>query len=498
MVPTIAGVLVVLSGLASGGGASESFVSEGEPRSCSSRPSVLFLLADDQRRDSLSCEGNRSIATPNLDSLAASGTRFSRAYCMGSIHGAVCQPSRAMLWSGRSLYRVPMNLADVPTVPEVLRSAGYRTFGTGKWHNGEASFARSFAEGRSVFMGGMSDHDQVPVKDLANGEYSAARTAPRFSTEEFTEAALEFLDGQDGSEPFFCMVSYTVPHDPRTPPPEFRERDSRPPLPRNYLPQHPFHNGWMVGRDEILLPWPRPRELVREQISEYYGLIEHLDRAVGRLLDKLDERGLAENTLVVYTADHGLAMGSHGLLGKQNVYEHSMGAPMILRGPGVPRGQQLDALVYLHDLAPTLLHAASVPAPEGVEGIDLGPLLRGECSALRGSLYLTYENCQRALVTPRFKYIWYPRIAHQQLFDLTDDPHETHSLIHDAEHQSRITELRRALEQWHARTDDPHPLVVAEPEPMAIDLTGRKRSPDRHQPHWVVEKYFDGPRTGGN
>ena len=130
------------------------------------RPNVLFLFADDQRTDTIAALGNERIRTPRIDSLATQGFRFTRAYCMGSIHGAVCQPSRAMLMSGRTLYRVPMKLDGVPTLPQLFREAGYSTFGTGKWHNGRPSFERSFEFGRNVMFHGMSNHEAVPTSHL--------------------------------------------------------------------------------------------------------------------------------------------------------------------------------------------------------------------------------------------------------------------------------------------------------------------------------------------
>jgi len=455
-------------------------------------PNVLFLLADDQRRDALGAAGNECLRTPHLDSLAARGLRFRRAYCMGSIHGAVCQPSRAMLMSGRTLYRVPMDLHDVPLLPEVLGRAGYRTFGTGKWHNGRDSFRRAFQEGRSVFHGGMSDHEQIPVQDLdGQGGWTEVRTASRFSSEEFTDAFLTWLDTVDGDRPFFAYVAFTAPHDPRQPPEPYRgEYAARlPDLPRNFLPQHPFQNGWLTGRDETLLPWPRPPRLVREQLGEYYGMIAHLDAQVGRILAALADRGLDGNTIIVYTADHGLALGSHGLLGKQNLYEHSMGTPLILAGPGIRAGVS-DALVYLLDLFPTLCGLLDVPVPAGVEGRDLSPVLRGDAAGVRDTLFTTYEDIQRAVCDQEWKLIHYPKIARTQLFHLATDPDEMHDLSRDPEQADRVWTMLEWIADWQRRVADPHPLHVAAPMDDRVDLTGRPRKPDRHQPAWIVEKYF--------
>jgi len=264
-----------------------------------------------------------------------------------------------MLMSGRYLYRVYDKLKGVQTLPMSLGEAGYVTFGTGKWHNEKEAFADSFQIGRSIFFGGMSDHFRIEVSDLQEGGSFSEPENRGYSTEVFVEAALQFLteySESDRDKPFFAYVSFSVPHDPRTPPDEFLEMYNAQgiPLPPDFMPVHPFHTGWMTGRDEQLAPWPRTPEDIRSSLAEYYGLISHLDRQVGRVLTLLRETGLYENTLIIFTSDHGLAIGSHGLLGKQNLYEHSMKSPLVLCGPGIPKGAETDALVYLLDLYPTI------------------------------------------------------------------------------------------------------------------------------------------------
>ena len=456
------------------------------------RPNVLFLFADDQRPDAVAAFGNEHIQTLHLDSIAREGFRFSSNYCMGSIHGAVCQPSRAMLLSGRTLYRVPMNLKDTPTLPELLGEAGYATFGTGKWHNGGDSFLRSFQAGRSVMLGGMSDHTKVPIVDVTDDHtFTPKREGDRFSSELFVDAAIEFIEGHTEEAPFFCYVAFTAPHDPRQPPLAYREYyyENRPPLPPNFMPQHPFHNGWMTGRDEVLAGWPRTEEVISDQLAEYYGLITHMDEQIGRVLQALERTGHADDTIVVFAADHGLAVGSHGLLGKQSVYEHSMGCPLIISGPGVPKGESA-ALTYLFDLFPTLCSLTGITPPEGVEGRDLAPVWRSEVAGVRDTLFLTYEDKMRSVRDGRFKLIRYPLIDHTQLFDLQADPHELSDLAGEPAHAERVETMLALLAEWQERTDDPHPLTVENPQPMDIDLSGRSRKPDRWQPRWVVEKYW--------
>ncbi|MHC4679494.1 MAG: sulfatase-like hydrolase/transferase, partial [Planctomycetota bacterium] len=321
----------------------------------SRRPNILFLLADDQRSDTIRAYGNKHIRTPNLDKLVARGFNFRGNYCLGSNGGAVCVPSRAMIHSGQAYFNVDSRLTGVKIMPQLLRENGYTTFATGKWHNREPSFLRGFEKGKAIFFGGMADHTKVPVVDLSPaGRMVNKRTGDKFSSELFTNAAIEFLENYKEDKPFFAYVAFTAPHDPRNPPPKYRQMyyRNRPPLPKNFMPQHPFDNGHMVGRDESLAPWPRTEEIVRDQLAEYYGLITHLDEHIGRVLKTLEESPHAENTLIIYAADHGLALGSHGLLGKQSIYEHSMGCPLIFAGPGIPRGGSTQAFSYLLDIFP--------------------------------------------------------------------------------------------------------------------------------------------------
>ena len=457
------------------------------------RPNILFLLADDQRPDTIGAWGNPHVRTPHLDRLAAEGFSLTGVHCHGSIHGAVCIPSRAMLMSGRSLYRVPMNLEGVDTVPELLARGGYRTFITGKWHNGGESVARIFQEGSSVFLGGMCDHTRVPRRELKDGVLGEPVTTEGFSSELFADAVIDFIGSAKGETPFFAYVAFTAPHDPRQPPEPWRSRAlaAPPPLPPNFLPQHPFDNGWLTGRDEKLAPWPRPPRMIRDQLAEYYGLIEHLDAQVGRILAALESSGRAEDTIVIYAADHGLSMGSHGLLGKQSLHDHSMRSPVIVRAPGLRPGRAA-ALAYLFDLSATFLDVAGVEPPPALEGRSLRPLLEGRAAGHRGRLATFYEDIQRAVRDDRWKLIRYPKVDHEQLFDLREDPHEMVNLAGSPEHAGRQARMREWLEEAQAEFDDPHPLVVAEPGPLEIDLSGRERTPDRWQPEWIVEKYFGG------
>jgi arylsulfatase A-like enzyme len=262
------------------------------------------------------------------------------------------------------------------------------------------------------------------------------------------------------------------------------------PLPPNFMPLHPFHNGWMTGRDEQLAAWPRAPGVIREQIGEYYGLISHLDARIGDLLATLETTGLADRTIVVFASDNGLALGSHGLLGKQSLYEHSTHVPLIVAGPGITAGES-RALVMLYDLFPTIAALTGVEMPEGVEGLDLSGLWRGEASTVRELIYTAYEDKMRAVRDGRFKLIRYPPLDHVQLFDLERDPFELRNLADDPDHAEERARLTALLESQHDVLDDPHPLVTDGKASMEFDYESVKRVPDAHQPDWVVKKYFD-------
>jgi len=429
-----------------------------------SRPNILFLLSDDQRRDTIRALGNWHMKTPNLDRLVREGTSFTRAYCMGSMNPAVCQPSRAMIMNGRTLFRATVG-TPYKLLPEVLREEGYVTFATGKWHHARAPFARAFIAGGAIFFGGMSDHDKVPLHDFdPTGRYDAKpRYEDKLSSELFADAAVDFLERhakQRSARPFFAYVSFTAPHDPRTPPAEYREMydAAKLRLPENFLPEHPFDNGEMTIRDEKLAPWPRTPEVVREHLADYYGMISHMDAQIGRILDALEETGLKENTIIVFAADHGLAIGSHGLLGKQSVYEHSMGTPLIIGGPGLPEQKKNDAFAYLFDIYPTLCDLAGVKVPESVEGKSLATVLRGEERQVRDTVFTAYK-VQRAVRDDRWKLIRYTHINKTQLFDLAIDPAERNNLAAEPEFAPRVARMMKMLAAWQKEVGTDMPLT---------------------------------------
>jgi arylsulfatase A-like enzyme len=419
-----------------------------------------------------------------MDSLVRSGTSFSRAYIMGSHSGAVCMPSRAMLLTGRSLFRLQDRGGVIPEdhvmLPELFLNAGYVTYGTGKWHNGRPAFARCFSDGADIFFGGMSDHWNVPVYDFDPEGTYAARTpviaAPassnqiqyrgyhhivdgKHSSELFSDAAVSFLDGYKGGSPFLLYVSYTAPHDPRTMPQPYLDMydpDSIP-LPDNFLPQHPFDNGELKVRDELLAGSPRTGAAVRRHIAEYYACITHLDAQIGRVLEALKRSGQYENTIIVFMGDNGLALGQHGLMGKQSLYEHSVHVPLILCGPGIPADARQEALCYLNDVFPTLCNLTGLESPGNIWGQSLEPVLRAREVSGRDALFFTYKNFQRALREDRWKLILYNVDGRKttQLFDLDTDPWERHNLAQRPEHAERAAALTRRLQALMREAGDP-------------------------------------------
>jgi arylsulfatase A-like enzyme len=227
------------------------------------------------------------------------------------------------------------------------------------------------------------------------------------------------------------------------------------PVPPNYLPRHPFDHGNFNGRDEQLWTWPRTESDVRQELCLYYSVISHLDEQVGRIVDALERTGQAERTIVVFSGDHGLAIGSHGLRGKQNMYEHTVGVPLILAGPGIPKGERRSAQVYLRELYPTLCELAGVAIPATVEGPGFAAALRDPRKMIREYAFAYFEDSQRMIRGDRWKLIRYPKVEKEQLFDLTRDPFEVQDLSDEPESAAVLANLHAELEAWQRQVGDP-------------------------------------------
>lgn len=436
-------------------------------------PNILFLFADDMRASALT---NPAIKTPNLDRLRSSGMLFTEAHIMGADNGAVCAPSRAMLMTGRHLSRLLPAGFNIPDdhalLGETLQDNGYDAFGTGKWHNSRHTFNRNFNTGEHIFMGGMHDPwntplyhyqpdavytDRRPVVqddrhsnkvDTLPGEYVFGGI---HASEVFANAAIGFIESRSpGDNPFFLYTAFTAPHDPRSMPPEYLEwyHPDSIALPPNFMPEHPFNNGQLIIRDEQLADTPRQPEEIRQHILEYYAMISHLDAQVGRILEALEKSGQLDNTIIVFAGDNGLAVGQHGLMGKQNLYQHSVNVPLLIAWPGIPRGDSTPALCYLIDLFPTLCDLAGAEVPAGLDGRSLVPVIRGEQKTVRSVLHLQYKDLQGAIRKGNTKLIryWVDGVETLQLFDLEQDPWEVRNLA--GQFPEKASALKRELLEW--------------------------------------------------
>jgi len=426
---------------------------------------ILIIYSDDHSYHALGAAGNKEISTPNLDKLAKSGLMFTQAHVMGGHQGAVCIPSRVMLLTGRYVNRLPGDGNIIPdsivSLPEVLRKQGYNTYHTGKWHSDKASHSRMFSTGGDIFFGGMhfpkfggQEHPTVSLYD-SSGVYSESRkrVSDIYSTTLYTDNAVRFLSSQVAkTNPFLCYVAFTSPHDPRTPPGKFSTMydPKKITLPANFLIKHPFDNGDLNVRDEQLLPVPRDPEAIKKDIALYYGMVSEMDAQVGRILETLEKSGLKENTLIVFAGDNGLAVGQHGLLGKQNLYEHSIRVPMIISGPGVPVNKKTEGFTYLSDITPTIMDYMQVQRPSSVEGRSLLPVIQDPSKTVRSSIYNVYGHWSRSIKTEDgFKMIVYnvDGTLTTQLFNLKKDPLEIQDLSKDPAYSEKIPQMRSLLKQ---------------------------------------------------
>lgn len=443
----------------------------------SPKPNVLFLFMDDQQADTIAALGNKHILTPNLDRLVKRGLSFDRAYMQGGLNAATCVPSRAMLLTGQPLFRIDEKLLRDDTWPAAFGKAGYTTFISGKWHNGPQSLPACFQEARGIFAGGMTDPLQAKLSDLVDGKLAAPKLSAKHACAVFADEAISFLK-RSQERPFFCYVPFDGPHDPHIVPADFSLTydPEKIPLPPNFLPQHPWNNGEMTVRDEMLLSWPRPPGKVREMLAEYYRYISYLDQQIGRILDVLDASPHAKNTIVVFAADSGVARGQHGLIGKQNCYEHSLRVPLIIAGPGVPEGQRTKAMCYLFDVLPTLGKLCGVAGPTTSEGLELSAIIHDARHSARSHLVFGYKTVQRAIRDERWKLIRYPQINKTQLFDLENDPFETTNLAEKPEHAEQVNDLLKAMATQLHEFGDTAPLTTAKPLPA--EWTPPRKTPE--------------------
>ncbi len=441
-----------------------------------SRPNILFLLSDDQRPDTIRALGNEHIQTPNLDGLVRRGTAFTRAVSPCPL----CSPSRAEIMTGCRGSRTGLRgnvgrttkkkLPDeLPSWAWTMRDAGYNTWYVGKWHSVGRPSDWGYEESQALFGNGDRSWPNDIRFDWKGRKITGAPgcvfqtddgtllrekgvgSKPDISTT-FADAAIDFIKRKP-QKPFFLHVNFFAPHDPLFLPPGYEDRykPEEIPVPPNFLPEPPFDTGYLKTRDELLFAWPRTRPAVRDELAMYYLVISHMDAQIGRILKTLQATGQTARTIVIFASDQGVAIGSHGLRGKQNMYEHTIGVPLIIAGPNMPQDNRCDAQCYLRDLYPTVCDLTDIEIPQTVQGRSLGPLLREETTSAYPCTFAAFGKTQRMVRTDRWKLIHYPKIEKLQLFDLSADPHEMNDLAASSEHSAVVSDLRAKLEAEEAK-----------------------------------------------
>ncbi|MFH4967455.1 sulfatase-like hydrolase/transferase [Gaetbulibacter sp. M240] len=462
------------------------------------KPNFLFLFTDDQTFASIQALNNDEIETPNMDKLTNDGVTFTHCFNQGSWDGAVCVASRTMLITGQTVFRASQNASyldsgyipnynktetEVPLWPEVLSNNGYETFLTGKWHNSDYALLKGFDKAEAIGLGfyetldkngskdpgynrgaqdlewkpwdvGFTGHWKPMVRDIIYDEFGEKKigkpyVAHQHTNELYADKAINYIenDVKNLEKPFFMYVSFNAPHDPRQAPKEFV--DKYPPSsikePLNFMNEHPFDQGDHFIRDEILAPFPRTKEDIQLHRSEYYALISYLDSEIGRILKALEASGKADNTYIIMSSDQGLAVGQHGLMGKQNQYDHSVRMPLIIKGPGLKKGKKVSNKVYLQSMFATTCDLASIKTPETVEFKSLKGLLFGDTHGGEDYIFGTYKGFQRMIRSDKYKLIVYPEVKTIQLFDLENDPMEIQNLASNKSYDVIKNKLMKEL-----------------------------------------------------
>ena len=445
------------------------------------RPNLLFILVDDQSPFDLKLYNPQStLETPNIDKLAAQGMVFDGAYHMGSFSGAVCMPSRHMIMSGRTVWHLPPApwgsktsppALEQQTIPAVFNRAGYATMRTCKMGNSYEAANKLFTVRKDATKRGGDDE--------SGSKWHGDQVMNYLGERETTKDTKPFLiyygfshphDERDGKPELLAKYGATNHTDEANPP---SLHSLQPPLPSNYLKAHPFDNTDMKVRDEVAVSgvWQRRDEAsIRNEIGRQYACSDNIDIQIGRVLKKLEETGELDNTYIIYTADHGMSIGRHGLMGKQNLYQHTWRVPFIVKGPGIAAGKRVEGNIYLLDVLATLCDLAGVTPPETNEGTSFKPVLNGEKTVIRDVLYGTYAGGSkpgmRAVKQGDWKLIQYESAAgkakHTQLFNLSENPdellpeHGKPNLADDPKHAEKLKEMQALLLAEMRRLDDPY------------------------------------------
>jgi len=449
------------------------------------KPNIVFILTDDQAPDTVAAgkiwdAGTCGIRTPHMDRLYQNGTSFNRAYNMGAWTAAVCVSSRSMLVTGRFLWHAQVaekngyrdQLENRSFWPQRMKSAGYTTYMSGKWHV-EAPVKRLFDHTAHVRLGmpkTVNKSYNRPVEgkpdtwlpwDESNGGYWEGG---KHWSEVLADDAEAFIrQAAEEKAPFFMYLAFNAPHDPRQSPKSFVDMYplEQVRVPANFLTKNPHYSAMGIGpqnmsgmRDETLAPFPRTEFAIKTHRREYQALVTHLDAQVGRIIEALADSGLSGNTYVIMTSDHGLALGRHGLMGKQNMYEHSLRVPFVITGPDIPKGRSIDTRIYMQDAMPTSLELAGAEN-NGVEFRSVLPLVKEERARPHESIYGAYgQRAQRAVIDGNHKMILYPADKTVMIFDLAKDPLEMNDIAARPESVEIKKRLFARLRELQKQTGD--------------------------------------------
>jgi len=428
------------------------------------KPNVIFLFADDQSFKDVNALGNPEVQTPTMDSFSKNGTTFTHAYNMGGWNGAICLASRAMIISGRSLWRAQAISKEFRSKQEIhktwsklMEGAGYETYMSGKWHI-SAKADTIFNHVGHVLRGMPFDTPEGYNRPLSKTdtlwkpwkkEFGGYWKGGKHWSELVKDDAVAFLDSaKTKDKPFFMYVAFNAPHDPRQAPKKYVNMYplDKIALPESHLPEYPFNEAMGSGRklrDERLAPFPRTEYAVKVNRQEYYAITTHLDDQLAQIVATLKKNNQLDNTYIFYTADHGLAIGEHGLMGKQNMYDHSVRVPLMVVGPDIPKGKKVASDVYLQDVMASALDIAGIEKPDYVEFHSLMDYARGDKTKSNyDAIYGAYEKgSQRMIRKDDFKLIVYPKIKKIRLYNLENDPQELEDIADNPENGEKIKTL---------------------------------------------------------
>ncbi|MEK7405854.1 MAG: sulfatase-like hydrolase/transferase [Acidobacteriota bacterium] len=451
------------------------------------RPNILFVMVDEMRWDALGCANHPVVRTPTLDRLAREGVRFSSAYTVSP----VCSPARASAFTGRYAHVHGVTGNGIPAhngeifLPSIVKHYGYHTAIAGKLHYTPARFDYGFdqfwsfsAEGPTPDLGYNAylkkKHGSpgkwpivpgtCPWPDDPLGRDVGLFKHPRedFETEWITARSIEYLRSRkDQPQPWFLFTSFLKPHSPSVEPEPFFSMYDPKVMPIPKLPPN-AREMRAAQRDRARRHWVDDERMMRVMSALYYGAITHVDEQVGRVLTELDKLGMAANTLVLFTADHGNMLGDRGRWFKGIQYEGSARVPLLWRDPRVSpenSGGVVEKVVENTDLLPSILETAGIPAPAGVQGRSLLNLARGKDPNWKDRCYSQLRSAM--VVDGRWKFIdnSLDCTGTRELYDLKNDPKEERDLAADPKNRDRLEQCCRQLTAW--RADRPAPIRIA-------------------------------------